>query len=104
VFGVQFEIPEFPFLNSGGIMLALNEAHAKLATRVVAVTKIIFDYTDLTATHEALTSRSVEFLNTTRNVSQGQKAANSKNQDRHLLAISCPHRTEPNRTDSPSHN
>ncbi len=39
---VGFEMPGFVFLNAGGTMLALSEAHAKLATPVAGGTEIVF--------------------------------------------------------------
>ncbi len=59
---VQFETPGFVFLNAGGVTLSLSEAHAKLATPVAGGAEIVFGVADVTAAHEALTARGVEFL------------------------------------------
>jgi catechol 2,3-dioxygenase-like lactoylglutathione lyase family enzyme len=88
--GVQGEMPGFVFLNGGGIMLALSEAHATLATPVAGGTEIVFGVADVTAAHEALTARGVEFLNTPRNVTGDQWAANFRDPDGHLLSIFGP--------------
>ena len=60
---VQFEMPGFVFLNAGGVTLSLSERHAKLATPVAGGTEIVFGVADVTAAHEALRARGVEFLN-----------------------------------------
>ena len=87
---VQFEMPGFAFLNGGGVTLALSEAHAKLATPVAGGTEIVFGVLDVTAAHVALTARNVEFLNTPRNVTGDQWAANFRDPDGHLLSIFGP--------------
>ena len=60
---VQFEMPGFVFLHAGGVTLSLSEAHAKLATPVADGTEVVFGVADVTAAHEALRARGVEFLN-----------------------------------------
>ena len=88
---VQFEMPGFVFLHAGGVTLSLSEAHAKLATPVVAGgTEIVFGVADVTAAHEALRARGVEFLNPPRNVTGDQWAANFRDPDGHLLSVFGP--------------
>ncbi len=62
---VQFEIPGFVFLSAGGVA-------------------------DVTAAHETLQARGVEFLNAPRNVTGDQWAANFRDPDGHLLSIFGP--------------
>ena len=87
---VQLELPGFVFLNGGGVTLSLSEAHAKLATPVAGGTEIVFGVADVTAAHEALRARGVEFLNAPRNVTGDQWAANFRDPDGHLLSIFGP--------------
>ncbi len=87
---VQFEMPGFVFLNAGGVTLSLSEAHAKLATPVAGGTEIVFGVADVTAAHEALRARGVEFLNAPRNVTGDQWAANFRDPDGHLLSVYGP--------------
>ena len=87
---VQTEMPGFAFLDGGGVTLSLSEAHAKLATPVAGGTEIVFGVADVTAAHEALTARGVEFLNPPRNVTGDQWAANFRDPDGHLLSIFGP--------------
>ena len=68
---VQFEMPRFVFLNAGG-------------------TEIVFGVADVTAAHEALRARGVEFLNAPRNVTGDQWAANFLDPDGHLLSVFGP--------------
>ncbi len=87
---VQFEMPGFVFLNAGGVTLSLSEAHAKLATPVAGGTEIVFGVADVTAAHDALRARGVEFLNAPRNVTGDQWAANFRDPDGHLLSVFGP--------------
>ncbi len=87
---VQFETPGFVFLNGGGVTLSLSEAHAKLATPVAGGTEVVFGVADVTAAHEALRARGVEFLNAPRNVTGDQWAANFRDPDGHLLSVFGP--------------
>ena len=87
---MQFEIPGFVFLSAGSVTLSLSEAHAKLATPVAGGTEIVFDVADVTAAHETLQARGVEFLNAPRNVTGDQWAANFRDPDGHLLSIFGP--------------
>ena len=89
---VQGEMPGLVFLNGGGVTLSLSEAHAKLATPVAGGTEIVFGVADVTAAHEALSARGVEFLNAPRNVTGDQWAANFRDPDGHLLSIFGPER------------
>jgi len=79
---VQFEMPGFVFLSAGSVTLSLSEAHAKLATPVAGGTEIVFGVADVTAAHEALHARGVEFLNAPRNVTGDQWAANFRDPER----------------------
>ncbi len=90
---VQFEMPGFVFLNAGGVTLSLSTTHAKLATPVAGGTEIVFGVADVTAAHEALRARGVEFLNAPRNVTGDQWAANFRDPDGHLLSIFGPEKT-----------
>ncbi len=87
---VQFETPEFVFLNAAGVTLSLSEAHAKLATPIAGGTEVVFGVKDVTAAHKALAARGVEFLNAARNVTGDQWAANFRDPDEHLLSIFGP--------------
>ena len=87
---VQFEMPGFVFLHAGGVTLSLSEAHAKLATPVAGGTEVVFGVADVTAAHEALRARGVEFLNAPRNVTGDQWAANFRDPDGHLLSVFGP--------------
>ena len=87
---VQFEMPGFVFLHAGGVTLSLSEAHAKLATPVAGGTEIVFGVADVTAAHEALRARGVEFLNPPSNVTGDQWAANFRDPDGHLLSVFGP--------------
>ena len=87
---VQAEMAGFVFLNVGGVTLSLSEAHAKLATPVAGGTEIVFGVADVTAAHAALSARGVQFLNTPRNVTGDQWAANFRDPDGHLLSIFGP--------------
>ena len=75
------------FLNAGGVALALSTAHAGLASPPAGTTEAVFGVNDVTATHEALTSRGVEFLSAPRNVTGDQWAANFRDPDGHLLSM-----------------
>jgi catechol 2,3-dioxygenase-like lactoylglutathione lyase family enzyme len=90
---LQAEMPGLAFLDGGGVALSLSEEHAKLATPVAGATEIVFGVTDVTAAHAALTERGVEFLNSPRNVTGNQWAANFRDPDGHLLSIFGPERT-----------
>ncbi len=87
---VQFEMPGFVFLHTSGVTLSLSEAHAKLATPVAGGTEVVFGVADVTAAHDALKARGVEFLNAPRNVTGDQWAANFRDPDGHLLSIFGP--------------
>ena len=87
---VQFEMLGFVFLHAGGVTLSLSEAHAKLATPVAGGTEVVFGVADVTAAHEALRARGVEFLNAPRNVTGDQWAANFRDPDGHLLSVFGP--------------
>ena len=87
---VQFEMPGFVFLNAGGVTLSLSTTHKKLATPVAGGTKVVFGVADVTAAHEALRARGVEFLNAPRNVTGDQWAANFRDPDGHLLSVFGP--------------
>jgi catechol 2,3-dioxygenase-like lactoylglutathione lyase family enzyme len=89
---LQFEMEGFIFLKAGGVALALSTAHAGLATPPAGATEVVFGVDDVTATHEALKSRGVEFLSTPRNVTGDQWAANFRDPDGHLLSIFGPER------------
>ena len=87
---VQFEMLGFVFLNAGGVTLSLSTTHKKLATPVAGGTKVVFGVADVTAAHEALRARGVEFLNPPRNVTGDQWAANFRDPDGHLLSVFGP--------------
>ena len=80
----------FVFLNAGGVTLSLSTTHAKLATPVAGGTEVVFGVADVTAAHEALRARGVEFLNAPRNVTGDQWAANFRDPDGHLLSVFGP--------------
>ncbi len=54
------------FLNAGGVALALSTAHAGLASPPAGTTEAVFGVDDVTATHEALTSRGVAWNSSAR--------------------------------------
>ena len=87
---VQFERLGFVFLNAGGVTLSLSTTHKKLATPVAGGTEVVFGVADVTAAHEALRARGVEFLNAPRNVTGDQWAANFRDPDGHLLSVFGP--------------
>ncbi|MDA1093448.1 MAG: VOC family protein [Acidobacteria bacterium] len=87
---LQFEMEGFVFLKAGGVALALSTAHAGLATPLAGATEVVFGVDDVTATHEALTARGVEFLHPPRNVTGDQWAANFRDPDGHVLSIFGP--------------
>jgi len=87
---VQFESDGFVFLDAGGVVLALSTAHARLATPPAGATEVVFGVADVTAAHQALSARGVEFLNAPRNVTGDQWAANFRDPDGHLLSIFGP--------------
>lgn len=87
---LQFEMEGFVFLNAGGVALALSTAHAGLATPLAGATEVVFGVDDVTAAHEALTARGVQFLSAPRNVTGDQWAANFRDPDGHLLSLFGP--------------
>jgi catechol 2,3-dioxygenase-like lactoylglutathione lyase family enzyme len=87
---MQFESDGFVFLDAGGVVLALSTAHARLATPPAGATEVVFGVADVTAAHQALSARGVEFLNAPRNVTGDQWAANFRDPDGHLLSIFGP--------------
>ena len=87
---VQFESDGFVFLDAGGVVLALSTARARLATPPAGATEVGFGVADVTAAHQALSARGVEFLNAPRNVTGDQWAANFRDPDGHLLSIFGP--------------
>ena len=87
---VQFEMLGFVFLNAGGVTLSLSTTHKKLSTPVAGGTEVVFGVADVTAAHEALRARGVEFLNAPRNVTGDQWAANFRDPDGHLLSVFGP--------------
>jgi len=87
---VQFESDGFVFLDAGGVVLALSTARAWLATPPAGATEVGFGVADVTAAHQALSARGVEFLNAPRNVTGDQWAANFRDPDGHLLSIFGP--------------
>ena len=63
---LRFEMDGFVFLNAGGVALALSTVHVGLATPPAGATEAVFGVDDVTATHEALTSRDVAWNSSAR--------------------------------------
>jgi catechol 2,3-dioxygenase-like lactoylglutathione lyase family enzyme len=88
---VAQEIPnEFAFLNGGGVTLALSVPLAQHTGQGPGCTEIVFSVEDVTAAHEALKGRGVQFTHEPRNVTGAMWAANFNDPDGHRLSIFGP--------------
>ncbi len=81
---------EFAFLNGGGVTLALAIPLAKHTGQGPGCTEVVFSVDDITAAHEALKSKGVQFTHEPRNVTGPMWAANFNDPDGHRLSIFGP--------------
>ena len=88
---VQFETPEFSFLNGGGVTLCLSEPLAKAlggsAPQLGGASELVFSVDDVQGAYEALSAKGVKFTRGPHNVTGTQWAANFDDSDGHKLSI-----------------
>ncbi|HLY59282.1 MAG TPA: VOC family protein [Terriglobia bacterium] len=91
---VQFEIPGFTFLNTGGVTLCLSEPLARAlagpSQPLAGVAELVFSVDDVQSAYEALAAKGVKFTLEPHNVTGTQWAANFDDPDGHKLSIFGP--------------
>lgn len=95
---VQFEIPGFTFLNSGGVTLCLSEPLARAlggpTQQLAGAAELVFSVDDVQSAYEALAAKGVKFTLEPHNVTGTQWAANFDDPDGHKLSIFGPRISE----------
>jgi catechol 2,3-dioxygenase-like lactoylglutathione lyase family enzyme len=88
---VTGEVPgEFAFLNAGSVTLGLSVPSTRNSADGPGTTEVVFSVADVTAAHEALRSRGVQFTHEPRQATGPMWVANFNDPDGHRLSVFGP--------------
>jgi catechol 2,3-dioxygenase-like lactoylglutathione lyase family enzyme len=88
-FAVQFESPNFSFLNAGNVTLVLNADLAK-HTSMVGALELVMPVPSVTSAHAALKQRGMQFTHEPHQVTPTDWAANFDDPSGHHLSVFGP--------------
>jgi len=87
---VESSLPDFAFLNGGGVTLALSEELGKAKDYRTGAVELVFAVEDVHGAFTALTANGVTFHRQPRQVTESNWAANFADPDGHELSIFGP--------------